>query len=240
MFKHSDFLFFNNIILQNYYIEKLGFKKSLCFLFPNGTDTTNYRTLNPKSYKEITQRYSKYFLFIGNACVWHNIESIIYSFNSFCKLRKDYKLLIVGGSSSTKYYNYLKSLSKGNKKIIFKSKVKNSTAIKYINASKFVLIPSAVNRISPGSPLKLYDCCACGKPLIVQSGLFGYSDVVENYSLGMTVDFNRPSFAAKNISSFIDNIDYSKLSKHNRNVSNLFFDWDICYTKRIKSLINEI
>ncbi len=58
------------------------------------------------------------------------------------------------------------------------------------------LLPVKNNRISPGSPLKLYDYIAKKKYVLTQSDLLGYSDEVEKYGFESVVDFKNSSEVA--------------------------------------------
>lgn len=126
-----------------------------------------------------------------------------------------------------------------NKNVKFVEPVPSILARKYINASDFCLLPAKQVRLSPGSPIKLYDYISCGKPIIAQSNLLGYSDEVENYDLGYLVDFTKPEEAAFELERIL------KLKKdfsiHNRKMAveklsweNRIQDW-VKFAKEIES-----
>ena len=59
-----------------------------------------------------------------------------------------------------------------------------------IIAADACLLPVKNNRISPGSPLKLYDYISNNKPVIAED-IIGYSDEVLKYNFGLSVNFEK-------------------------------------------------
>ena len=67
------------------------------------------------------------------------------------------------------------------------------------------MLPVKGNRVSPGSPLKLYDYMKHSKFIIVQQGMLGYCDEVERYGKGVCVDFKDPS----EVAAILGNVDFN-------------------------------
>ena len=130
---------------------------------------------------------------------------------------------MVGGKNNT-YFNTLKDEYKSDN-IIFTGQVPIKKAKYYINASLICFLPTSNNRTSPGSPLKLYDYIACGKPIITQKETNGYSDIIDRYDLGITCDFNKTNNAVEKINSFYKNLNINYYKKNNREVAENKLNW---------------
>jgi glycosyltransferase involved in cell wall biosynthesis len=164
------------------------------------------------------------FLFLGSVSKWHGVEFLINIFNEERLAKIEVARLYIVGIQPSPYTEMLKSMSK-NKNVTFIDAVDNLTALNYINASDICLLPVNHIRTSPGSPLKLYDYIACGKPVIAQSGLAGYADEVTNFNLGYTVDFTNASRAAFELVKIM-NDDLESFSKNNRLVAVTKLNWN--------------
>jgi glycosyltransferase involved in cell wall biosynthesis len=164
-------------------------------------------------------------LFIGSISKWHGVDYLINIFNSISFNENPNLYLYIVGATKNEYIDSLKETASKNNHIIFINRVPKSEANDYINAANVCLMPVNNNRISPGSPLKLYEYAACGKPIITQENLYGYSDEVLNNQLGMVTDLTNPQKASKDIINFIRTADWELYTKNNRSKSIMLFDW---------------
>ncbi|WP_026811009.1 glycosyltransferase [Arenibacter latericius] len=229
-YRLSNGIIYNHPILK----EKFDhvYKKPSIFSY-NGA---NYKEFYPTN-KELAKKelgigsQDMVFLFLGSVSQWHGVDYLIEIFNQeIIRKSSNIFLYIVGAKEST-YSNELK-LKSYNNNIKFIKPVTTDIARKYINASEYCLLPVKQLRISPGSPLKLYDYIACGRPVIAQSNLRGYSDEVEDYNLGYTVDFTNAIESAhtiKNISLIERNFELN-----NRKMAIETLSWE----KRIQTWID--
>jgi hypothetical protein len=78
-----------------------------------------------------------------------------------------------------------------------------------IRASDACLLPVKKVRVSPGSPLKLYDYILNGRFVFSQAGTPGYSDEVEKYGIGIPVDFTCASSARARINKELSSVKLS-------------------------------
>lgn len=153
-------------------------------------------------------------LFIGSGAEWHGLDYLIEMFNSdVFSERDDIRLYVVGPSKNRRAS--LKEKCKGSN-ISFIGEVDNDLAVKYINSSNICLLPVRNNRVSPGSPIKLYDYAACGKPIVAQDKLNGYSDEVLNHDLGIVLDYANPLKSSIELLNFIDSYNPNQYLKNNR------------------------
>jgi glycosyltransferase involved in cell wall biosynthesis len=200
-YKLSDGIIYNHPHLKNKF-DKV-FKKPSIYSY-NGSNVMDFNIKSIEESRHVLGISKKdiIFLFLGSVSKWHGVDYLIDIFNTNILSQNDnIKLYIVGGNE-TNYVKLLKQKSFGNANIIFKPAVDNEQANNYINSANYCLLPVKQLRTSPGSPLKLYDYIACGKPVITQSDVLGYSDEIENYDLGYTLDFRLPEQAAFNLISY--------------------------------------
>lgn len=200
-YKLSDGIIYNHPYLKEKF-DKV-FKKPSIYSY-NGSNVMDF---NIKSIMESRDalgipKENFIFLFLGSVSKWHGVDYLIDVFNTNTLTQNEnIKLYIVGGNNNN-YVKILKQKSFNNENIIFIPSVDNDQAVNYINSANYCLLPVKEVRTSPGSPLKLYDYIACGKPVICQSNVLGYSDEVENYDLGYTVDFTQSEQAAQKLISY--------------------------------------
>lgn len=173
------------------------------------------------------------FLFLGSVSKWHGVDYLIDIFNEKIIQENNNISLYIVGAAENSYVNEIKQKI-NNKNIKLIPPVDTNFAINYINASDYCLLPVKQIRISPGSPLKLYDYISCGKPVIAQSNVRGYSDEVEKYNLGYTMDLTNSNTSAIRIIKIIN--EKQDFSENNRAVAMNDLSWE----KRIEKWLNFI
>lgn len=225
--KRADGLIFNNTNLERHFIEQYGIREAKTITVPNGCDTKRFYPLNKiHSRTDLGLNLDKkYLLFIGSVSKWHGVEYLLKIHIEITKRRDDVHLLIVGGHRLSEAEELRKKYD--SKNVTFTGEVNYDKALLYINAADVCLIPVNDIRKSPGSPIKLYDSIACGKPVITQANTAGYSDIAEQYGLGITCDFTNTLTAASQILDFIDQADFTHYEKHNRKIAIHELEWDM-------------
>lgn len=225
--KRSNGIIFNNIRLQQHFVDNYNIPAEKTTTIPNGCDTKRFYPTGIKTArKKLSLDYNTtYLLFIGSVSRWHGVEYLLKAQQLINQERKDVILLIVGGHDlseaeelKTKYEN---------DHTAFIGKVSYEKALLYINAADVCLIPVNDIRVSPGSPIKLYDAISCGKPVITQINTPGYSDITKQYELGTNCDFTNSKEASKTIIRFIDNANYDFYATHNRKVAVKQLEWGV-------------
>lgn len=191
----------------------------------NGADIENFYPLSQKDARKTLSMSvdAKVFLFLGSVSQWHGVDYVVDIFNQDAfKEQENIQIYIVGARDNA-YTQALKA-QVSNPNIRFIPPVDTKQALQYINAADYCLLPVKSNRTSPGSPLKLYDYIACGKPIITQQGLKGYADEVENYQLGWTINYEDVKDAEKSILEILKSstLDFEN---NNRNVAVQQLSW---------------
>ncbi len=182
----------------------------------SGANTIDFRVKDKLECRQRLQlpEHASVFLFSGMVSEWHGADLLVALFKR--KEMFGYTLLIVGVRDN----RYCRSLKKNaSSNIIFVDFKDQHTVVDYINAADVCLLPVKPIRKSPGSPLKLYDYIACGKPVVAQQQTPGYSDEVLMHSLGIVTNFGDPAVASKSLTDFIEQMDSNFYHFNNRQLA---------------------
>lgn len=193
--KNANAIIYNHPVLEQAYNERYGLKQPSISVY-NGYSPRSKPSGNVDLYKK------KYglplnkliFSFVGSATEWHGIDYIVDLETKLSGISNDFAVVCAGGDIS-------KFVTEGSK-IINITPLDSAGCDELIYCSDVCLLPVKQNRVSPGSPLKLYDYIFFNKFVIAPSDLLGYSDEVKLYGNGLTLDFATPDLAAKNIVDF--------------------------------------
>ncbi len=134
----------------------------------------------------------RYLVFTGSASKWHGVEYLVELQKRFLENGDDFRVVCAGGKVSKEI--------DPESVLINISPLDDAGCDEVISIAYACLLPVKNNRVSPGSPLKLYDYIRQEKYVIVQDGMAGYSDEVMKYGRGVCVDF-------ENIDSVLNAID---------------------------------
>lgn len=197
--KHSDKRIFNHPQLKLWYESKYNWKGENYFVY-NGfsaDDLVRYEKYLCRTQLGLCRNIA-YIAFTGSASYWHGIDYLV---DLQCELNKSCSnvQIICGGGKVPDELDPRKIL----KNI---SPLDDIGCAKLICAADACVLPVKDIRVSPGSPLKLYDYISHKKPVITQNKLIGYSDEVERYGCGLLVDFADPKLAARKLIKFLDSI----------------------------------
>lgn len=215
-YKWSSGIIYNHPYLQQKF--SAIYKVSSIYSY-NGSNCKDFYPIETNIAREKLEIHLEYqvYLFLGSVSQWHGVDYLIDVFNEkIIQQEKNIFLYVVG----VKDNDYASSLRAKiiNDNIKFIPAVDNELAKYYINAATYCLLPVKQIRISPGSPLKLYDYIACGKPIISQKEVAGYSDEIEQHQLGFTTDFTNAPQSALDIIN-ISKLDVQKFYKNNLDVA---------------------
>ncbi|MBE0505983.1 MAG: glycosyltransferase family 4 protein [Marinospirillum sp.] len=197
--KNSDKRIFNHPLLKAWYESKYGWKTGNYFVY-NGfsvDDLVEYEKYSCRKQFGFSDNVN-YIAFTGSASYWHGVDYLVELQRELNRICSNVKIVCAGGKVPVEL---------DPDKII-----KNITPLDDVGCAKIIcaadacILPVKDVRVSPGSPLKLYDYISHKKPVITQNDLVGYSDEVERYGCGLLVDFSEPKLAAFEIINFIDSI----------------------------------
>ena len=217
----SDMRIFNHPHLLKWFRSKYFHSKNDFFCY-NGFDFESKSSLSKKqARKKFKFGNKKYLIFTGSSSFWHGVSYLSNLQKSFNKLNANIQIVCGGGkvNNSDDPGNILKNISPLNGK----------DCADLIMAADACILPARQSRISPGSPLKLYDYILHKKPVITVKNLKGYSDEVLKYKNGILVDFSKSHKAAKII---INTMKFLHKKKLKTKINN--FSWDQVIFKWIK------
>lgn len=192
----SQIRVFNHPSLLRYFDKKGWLKKNDFFCYNGGAPEDALDTPKETARTLLGLPQDKKILaFIGSACPWHGVDALVAIEKELKNKRQD-TIVVCGGGDVSPYdpERRLKNITP----------LDSEGCAKLIRASDACLLPVNDIRVSPGSPLKLYDYALNGRPIITQQGVTGYEDEVKTHKIGVAVDFNSPETAAEEIHHFLD------------------------------------
>lgn len=122
-----------------------------------------------------------YLVFTGSASEWHGIEYLVALQERFNVEGDGIRIVCGGGRIAGR-------LDPDGLLLNFHP-LDEAGCANLIRAGDLALLPVKNNRVSPGSPLKLYDYIANEAWVATQQELDGYSDEVEKFGVGISTDF---------------------------------------------------
>lgn len=130
-------------------------------------------------------------VFVGAASVWHGVEYLVALQKEFNAHLDDITIVLGGGKVDRDLdpEGVLHNIAPLDER---------ECAV-LIRAADACVLPVKEVRISPGSPLKLYDYIVNERYIFAQDGTAGYSDEVLGHGVGAAVDFTEPDCARRAI-----------------------------------------
>jgi glycosyltransferase involved in cell wall biosynthesis len=223
--KCADGIVFNHPRLQDYVANKHAYRRLTASIY-NGADTSRFYPLGREAARRAMSLPVKktILLFLGSVTKWHGVEHLLAIASVLQANSKDILIYVAGGHAGTEeYIRSLRSSAPAN--VVFTGKVDADQANLYINAADVCLLPVNDIRVSPGSPIKLFDYIAAGRPVVTQAGTTGYSDLVVSHKLGYVVDFRDSLSAATKICEIVDKSSREDFESHNRQVALNTLNW---------------
>ena len=194
-----DLRIFNHPDLLDFYKSK-GLSKDSDFYVYNGYSVDNKSPLTKEASKKKYKLTDdvKYLIFAGSATKWHGVDYLIQLQNEFNE-NGDLIQIVCGGANISQFDK--------NQICINITPLDAKGCSELIRAADLCLLPVRNNRVSPGSPLKLYDYIVNERPIVAQKDMKGYCDEVIKHEIGFCVDFSEPKATRQAI------IDYFKSNK---------------------------
>jgi hypothetical protein len=186
----ADVRVFNNPKLMRWYDEKYscGDYDFYCY---NGYQNKNQTVIAKKELifsKYGLTRDLEYLVFTGSASKWHGIPYLVNLQKKINELGYYIRIICAGSR--------VKDETDPDNVLIKIYPLDDKECDELIGIAKACLLPVSDTRVSPGSPLKLYDYIKCQKFIITQKETLGYSDEVEKYGKGICVDFRNSAETA--------------------------------------------
>jgi glycosyltransferase involved in cell wall biosynthesis len=186
-----------NIELKNIY----NIPAEKIVVIENGANTDLFRPINKKDAKRDLDENYNYVGLSGSFAPWHGIEDLVRSAPLILKKVENTKFLLVGdGELKEQTIQMVNNLNlTGN--FIFIDRVPYEEVPKYVNAFDVCIILK--KKDIPGSPLKLWEYMACGKPVIATN--MEDFRVLEEYNAGILVNPEKTEEVADAILTLLKN-----------------------------------
>jgi glycosyltransferase involved in cell wall biosynthesis len=157
--------------LKEYLERKYGLQNKNFVTTPNAINESKIKW-NQEEVDKIRYKYNlenRIVLgFVGSLLPWHGVDLLIKSFQKIRQQHANTKVLIVGDGSGV---NELKQLSQHlgiEDDIIFTGRVPHVQVFNYIQAMDITVYPGSKDQVNwYGSPVKLFEYGAMGKPIVI-------------------------------------------------------------------------
>lgn len=178
----ADVRLFNHPDLLEWYQSIHGVNPADGYVY-NGYDPASASTLTRA---EARARFNfdgngRYAVFTGGASRWHGVQYLV-ELQKELNARQAGITIVCGGGAVEPALDpegVLRNITP----------LDDAGCANLIAASDVCLLPVQKSRVSPGSPLKLYDYIVGRRPVVSQVDTRGYSDEVERYQSGFVTDF---------------------------------------------------
>jgi len=142
-----------------------------------------------------------YVGYVGSFTRWHGLENVIKSAHLVLKIFNNTKFVFVGdGPLKEELFNLVDTLNLRDY-FVFVGRVPHDEVPQYINIFSVCMILKDKN--IPGSPLKLWEYMACGKP-VVATNTYDFK-VLEEYDAGILIDSEKYENIAEAIITLLGN-----------------------------------
>jgi len=190
-----------------------GLKKLICqhyavpqtkvFAVNNGTNPSKYY---PVPIREARQKIGvdpqrQVIGFIGGCYPHHGIQYLINAAPFILADFPEIQFIVAGDGAMLNQWKELAKTSDVYKDFLFPGNVPLELAPYYINSFDICVSPWDINLV--GSPMKLFDYMACGRP-IVSSPVYGVKEILELHDAGLTVDVRNPNEFADAIKTLLN------------------------------------
>lgn len=189
----ADVRIFNHPDLLEWY-QKSGLAGPRDFYTYNGYDPESKCSISKSNARKIFgfEKDDRVLVFVGAASKWHGVDYLVQLQSEFNSHGDNVKIVFGGGSIAEFDHEGI---------CLSFSPLGDEGCAQLVRAADFCMLPVKANRVSPGSPLKLYDYIVNERFILAQSDTNGYSDEVERFSVGAPIDFTDSVSARKQILS---------------------------------------
>ncbi len=203
MIIHADHIIAVTEDIKKYLEKKYSIPSKKITVIQNGANVDLYKPMNKDEViKEFNfERKYSYVGFIGSFKNWHGINDLVKSVPLILRKKKDVKFVLVGdGELKREIIQMVKEL-KIDQNFIFLDRISYEKVPTIINIFDVCVILK--HREISGSPLKLWEYLACGKPVVATNT--NDFRVLEDANAGILVDPEKPQEVAKAIITLLNN-----------------------------------
>lgn len=202
-YKHAKKIVAVNQAIKESIKKKYGIPDEKIVIIENGANTDLFKPMIQEQAREelnLNENYN-YVGFTGSFAPWHGLDDLIKSAPMILKEVENTKFLLVGNGRRNKRFIQMINDLNLTDNFIFINRVPYEEVPKYVNAFDVCVILKKKN-IS-GSPLKLWEYMACGKPVIATNTQD--FKALEEHNAGILVDPEKTEEVANAIITLLKN-----------------------------------
>jgi len=199
-FGFCDTIFTVTENLRGMLIKKYNYPGNKIIIVNNGVDTDFFKPMDKGGACKSVGLDPNYFYvgFLGGIWPWHGLDLLIESAPLVLKAMPEIKFVIAGhGPDKSKLNNLIKGMGI-EKSFLVRDEVDFDKVPAYINAFDVCIVFFKPVRKNQGSPIKLFEYLACGKPVIA-TNIENYGLLLEKYGGGISVNSEDPARVAEAI-----------------------------------------
>jgi len=208
------------------FLQKYGIRSDIIHVIHNGVNTEHFRPREITTSKEKLNlnKNIEFFCYVGSLSAWQGLEDLIAALG-INRSKIHYKLMIVGDGAGLPGLKDLVTKQGLENFVFFTGAQPYKVIPEYITACRFMVSPKK-NLKSGYSSLKVYECLACGRPLIVPkvAGL----NFISRQNLGLTYDPNDINMLSQCILKMqnLTEGEWRQISTRARETALREFSWD--------------
>lgn len=209
----------------------------------NGTNPEKFRPIPQTEAREQIgiSSDSQVIGFIGSCYSYHGVQHLIKAARLVLQEKPETKFIIAGdGAQRQEWIELTKSLHIYNS-FQFPGVVPFDRAPVYINSFDICVAPWDIELFNKtaGSPMKLFDYLACGKPVIT-SQVYGVYKIVKKYNCGVVIDVKNSELFSETLLNLLENSKNRKvMGKRGREAILKYFTWEKT-SKNIEKVLRDI
>jgi len=219
-------------------------KKEKLFVLPNGANLEHFRSLDKLECRQKIGLNKDVFcvVFIGSFAPWQGLETLVNAAKHVKeKGYSNIKYLLVGDGEVAPILKQMVHKLQLENEIIFSGRVPHESVVYYINSADVAVAPfSGKGTQALGSPLKLFEYLACGKP-VISTRTDGVTEIVEGCECGYLAEMgNATDLANAIIRSFNDHSKLEGLGERGRNFVEAEYSWSVITQRLLQHIENVI
>jgi glycosyltransferase involved in cell wall biosynthesis len=219
-------------------------RKEKLFVLPNGANLEHFRPLDKLECRQKIglDKDTFYVVFVGSFAPWQGLETLA---NAAKQVKEkgytNIKYLLVGDGEVAPILKQMVHKLQLENDILFAGRVPHENVTCYINAADVAVAPfSGKGTQALGSPLKLFEYLACGKP-VISTRTDGVTEIVEGCECGYLAEIgNSAELATAIIRSFNDHSKLEELGERGRKFVEAEYSWSVITQRLLQHIENVI
>jgi glycosyltransferase involved in cell wall biosynthesis len=233
-------------IVKEHIVNYLGVREDKVSVIENGVDTEKFNMEKYNSFKKKNLKLDNYFIigFVGTFKPWHGFDYLVDLMHALKSDYVDIKLLAVGDSKERNIYEKKISEKGLADSFIFTGHVQHIDIPKYISVMDITIAPHDRNSFKSiggfhGSPLKIFEYMAMGKPVIA-TPIGQIKDIIEDNISGRLIYSDQVEELKNAVIRLYEDKDYrDTLGKNARKVVMDNYTWEI-NARKIEDICREV